>query len=204
MGRIDGKIQEMQQKDTGKDNSNIDKSSSKQPLTTSNITQTAIAQAARKAENAALKQLTLTAPRSSQRTVSLSRWCSLCPALATYACTTARAIRTDKLKPEYKHGLPQDESSTAIACSSKNNASSATAETGSTHGKARCGFRLCESCRKVFKIKRNDLGMTVKMLQEAVKMKGAEVSWPRGLRADYEFLGNEGWMMVQCRSGWKQ
>jgi len=55
-----------------------------------------------------------------------------------------------------------------------------------------------------FKVKKNDLGMTIKMLQEAVKMTGAEVSWLRGLRADYEFLGTEGWMMVQCMSGWKQ
>lgn len=202
MGRIGGKIEELKENDASKDDSNINRSSSKQPLT-SNTTQSALAQAARKAENAALKQLTLTAPRSVQRTTSLARWCSLCPALATYTCMTAPAIGTDKLKPEYRHSLPHGGSSTTKFSSGKEKASSTTTEAASAD-KAGCGFRLCESCMKVFKIKRNDLGMTVKMLQEAVKMTGSEMSWPRGLRADYEFLGNEGWMMIQCRSGWKQ
>jgi len=158
-------------------------------------------QAARKAENAALKQLTLTPPCSLQRTASLSRWCSLCPALAAYACTTTPKVRTDKLKPEYRHGLPQNG---GTAGNSNDKAVDTTAKAESANSTAGCGLRLCESCKTVFKVKRNDLGMTVKMLQEAVKMKGADMSWPRGLRADYEFLGTDNWMMVQCTSGWKR
>lgn len=122
---------------------------------------------------------------ASRRIATSITWCSVCPALAFYACTS----------PQYFHA-----SGEAVA--------EGEVESESVQG---CGLLFCDACAELFRKvvagrANTDNSSGPKALDRMVQLAGSEAAeyeeWrDDGLRADVSFITTDGQLMVRMRAG---